>query len=83
VPVTGGSGDRLLFAGSTIDFTSQYAQSDVSFNGKTGYVATQFSGFYEITEIPEPSTWLGAGLTLGAIGFSQRRRLSKLVKRSA
>jgi hypothetical protein len=28
-----------------------------------------------ITEVPEPSTWFAAVLALGAIGFSQRKRL--------
>ena len=28
-----------------------------------------------LTTVPEPSTWLAAALALGAIGFSQRRRL--------
>jgi len=28
-----------------------------------------------ITEVPEPSTWFAAVLALGAIGFSQRKRV--------
>jgi hypothetical protein len=49
-------------------------QSDVSFNGVTGYFTDQFSGFYEISEVPEPSTWLAGALTLAALGYSQRKR---------
>jgi hypothetical protein len=32
-------------------------------------------GNFELTAVPEPSTWLAAVLALGAIGFSQRKRL--------
>ena len=77
VPVTGGSGDRLLFSGLATDFTTAFGQTDVSFNGVTGYVVDQFLGFYEVTAVPvpEPSTWIAAALALGAIGFSQRKRV--------
>ena len=76
----GGGPERLLFSGSVADFTTQYAQSDVSFNGLTGYNAFQFEGFYEITAVPEPGTWIGAALALAAIGFTQRRRFGKTLK---
>ena len=33
------------------------------------------NGNFDLVAVPEPSTWLAAGLALGAIGFSQRRRL--------
>jgi len=36
----------------------------------------------EVVPVPEPATWIGALLTLGAIGYSQRRRISRLIKRS-
>lgn len=73
---TAGGTDQLLFAGTTTDFTSQFDQSDVSFNGVQGYNAIQIAaGYYEIVEVPEPTTWHAAALTLGVIGFSQRKRL--------
>jgi hypothetical protein len=75
----GGGPERLLFSGNTADFTTQYSQSDVSFNGMTGYNIYQFGGFYEVTAVPEPSTWVGAALALAAIGFTQRRRLRSLL----
>jgi fibronectin-binding autotransporter adhesin len=75
IPATGNGTERLLFAGNVSSFTSLYNQSDVSFDGVSGYQAIQFSGFFEITEVPEPSTWFAAALALGAIGFSQRKRL--------
>lgn len=72
---TGGSGDRLLFTGSVSDFTSRYTQSDVSFNGLTGYQAVEFGEFYEVTAVPEPSTYASGLLTLAAIALVKRRHL--------
>jgi autotransporter-associated beta strand protein len=81
---TGGGTEALLFAGTTTAFTSIYNQADVSFNGIAGYDAVQFTGFYEITKVPEPGTWIGGSLALAALAFSQRRRiLSKLNSRLA
>lgn len=77
VPQTGGSGDRLLFSGSTSAFMSQYSQSDVLFNGTAGYNLVQFSGFYEVTAAPEPSTWAAAALTLAVLAWTQRRRFGR------
>jgi fibronectin-binding autotransporter adhesin len=34
-----------------------------------------------LTLVPEPSTWIGGALALGAIGYSQRRRFSKRLHR--
>jgi autotransporter-associated beta strand protein len=74
---TGGGTERLLFTGTTTDFTSLFGQSDVTFNGLAGYDAVQFSGYYEITAVPEPTTWLAGTLALGVLAFTQRRRLAK------
>jgi hypothetical protein len=73
----------LLFAGTTTDFTSKYTQSEVSFNGVLGYDAIQFSGFFQVTPIPEPATWIGGALALAAVSYTQRRRLRSLVPRIA
>ncbi len=82
-PVTGGAGDRLLFSGLLADFTSKYSQTDVSFNGNTGYAVAQFGDYYEVTSgvvpVPEPTTWLAGFLALGTLGYSQRRRLQGLL----
>jgi hypothetical protein len=40
----------------------------VTYTGGTG-------NDFVITAVPEPSTWLAAALALGAIGFSQRKRV--------
>lgn len=77
VPNIGGGTERLLFTGSLSTFTSEFSQSDVSFNGITGYSAVQFGTFYEITAVPEPSTWAAGILTVLAIGWTQRRRFRK------
>jgi len=82
IPNTGGGTERLLFAGATASFTSLYGQSDVTFNGAAGYSAVQFAGYYEITAVPEPSTWFAASFALVAIGFHQRRSLRRLFQRA-
>jgi autotransporter-associated beta strand protein len=71
---TGGGTDQLLFVGTPTDFTSKFDQSDVSFNGLTGYQIIPFTGYYEVAEIPEPGTWAAGLLVVGAVGFTQRRR---------
>jgi autotransporter-associated beta strand protein len=78
---TGGGTERLLFAGTASSFTSLYNQSDVSFNGVTGYFTDQFSGFYEVTAVPEPSTWIGGALAVGVLGWSQLRKRSRAGRR--
>jgi autotransporter-associated beta strand protein len=72
------SDDRLLFVGSDpAAFTSFYNQSDVTFNGVGGYMATQVDpNHFEIVAIPEPTPValeLSIGI-LGLIGFRRRRR---------
>lgn len=69
--------DRLLFAGTSSSFTSLYSTGDVSFNGTVGYGTTDFGTFYEVfgvVAVPEPSTWVGAGLLSGLAVYSLRRR---------
>jgi autotransporter-associated beta strand protein len=78
IAFTGNGSERLLFNGVFADFVAAYPnQNDVTFNGTPGYVPIQFGDYYEITAIPEPSTWIGAALTLAAIGYTQRRRFAK------
>ena len=79
--VSGGGTDRLLFTGSASDFTTRYDQTDVSFNGAQGYNFVQYTGFYEVTAVPEPSTYAAGVLAFAALGFSQRRRVAEALKR--
>jgi autotransporter-associated beta strand protein len=70
-----GTADRLIF---NQDQTSKLAF--FSFNGVGATQISLDSGFYEIvplTAIPEPSTWIGAALALGAIGVTQLRKRSR------
>jgi len=82
MPITGNGTERLLFAGTSSSFTTQYAQTDVFFDGLQGYAAVQFSGYYEITglaPVPEPATWISGALVVGLIGWTQlRKRASRL-----
>jgi fibronectin-binding autotransporter adhesin len=78
---TGSGSEQLLFIGSTSAFTSLYNQADVSFNGITGYNAVQFSGFYEITGVPEPSTWAAGALAFASLVLIQRGRITRFLKR--
>ena len=71
----GATDDRLIFAGTASSFTSDFTQSDVSFNGSFGYSAILFdAGHYEIVPVPEPSTIATAMGLLGLIGWRQHRR---------
>ncbi|MEY2480189.1 MAG: mucin9 [Verrucomicrobiota bacterium] len=36
-----------------------------------------------VIALPEPGTWVGAALALGAVGYSQRKRILRLLKRDA
>ena len=81
VPVTGGAGDRLLFAGDPSEFSSFFQQSEVRFNGgATGYGLVDFSGYYEVTgltPVPEPGTWAAGALTAAFVAqqfFARRKK---------
>ena len=50
-------------------------------NGDGGIVGNDIS--LTLAAIPEPSTWIGSVLALAAIGFTQRRRFSRLVRKAA
>jgi len=40
------------------------------------------AGNFDLIAVPEPSTWAAAGLSLAFVGFTQRRRVRKLVRAS-
>ena len=75
-PNTAGNGstDRLIFA------SDQSANlGSFSFSGY-GPGAVEFNlgnGYYEITPVPETSTWLAGAFTLGVLGFHLIRRRRK------
>jgi autotransporter-associated beta strand protein len=83
---TDGAHDRLVFTGLFTDFTSSFSQSQISFNGTSGYAAIDFGGTsYEIVPVPEPATTALIGsITLCAlVGYRERRRFTGLGKRMA
>jgi autotransporter-associated beta strand protein len=68
--------DRLIFAGTSSDFTSLFTQSEVSFNGSNGYLALQYDAtHYELVAVPEPSAaaLLGAATLLDLLRGRPRR----------
>lgn len=76
-PHSFGGAERLLFSGTSNSFTTIFGQNEVSFNGISGYAVMDFSGFYEVTAVPEPSTVFAACAVVGMLGFCERRRLVK------
>jgi hypothetical protein len=75
-----------VFTGLFTDFTSSFSQSQISFNGTSGYAAIDFGGTsYEIVPVPEPATTALIGsITLCAlVGYRERRRFTGLGKRMA
>jgi hypothetical protein len=86
-PGTGlaGTDDRLIFSGSSSDFTSVYATNDVSFNGSAGYAAINLTGGgYEIVPVPEPATTalIGSLALCALIGYRERHRVVRVVRKS-
>ena len=81
--LNGGGQERLLFSGATSSFSSVYMQNEVSFNGTAGYKLIDFGGtYFEVVPVPEPSTYAAGFLAFAALGFSQRRRLARGLKRA-
>ena len=85
---TDGTDDRLMFTGLASDFTTSFAQSDISFNGANGYAAITFGADFEIvpiTAVPEPTTTalIGSIALCALIGYRERRRFTGFGKRTA
>jgi hypothetical protein len=72
-----GTDDRLVFQQ---DQATNILNGAFNFNGLGAQEIMLDSGFFEVTAVPEPSTWVAGFLTLGVIGFTQRRRLRKLIR---
>jgi autotransporter-associated beta strand protein len=77
--------DRLLFATNPSLSNAQlanfqfYNDSGIAF--AVGATIIVYGNEFELVPVPEPSTWAAAVLALGAIGFSQRRRLRDAIHR--
>jgi len=82
--LTGNGTDQLYFGtdatGLTVAQLSQisfYSDSGSTFLG-VGSWGTDLDGeVVPLAPVPEPSTWIGAALALGAIGFTQLRKRSR------
>lgn len=82
---TGTAGDGLYFVGTSSSFLTQYAQSDVSFNGVAGYTVFDYVGYYEVaglTAVPEPGTWVAGALVCIGLVYTQRNRLRRAFVRA-
>lgn len=89
--VTGNGTDQVYFGTSTTGLTalqlsqiSFYSDSGTTFLG-TATWGSDLDGEIvpTLVPVPEPSTWIGAALAVGAIGFTQRRRLRSLLAQRA
>ncbi len=86
--------DRLLFDGNpnltNAQLTNFQFFDDSGITIGSGATIIAYGNEFELVPVPEPSTWVAAALTLGAIGWSQRRRLcsrklselARLIKRA-
>lgn len=81
-----GDGTDQIYFGSDATGLSLTQLSQILFfsdGGTTLLGSGQILMDGEVVPVPEPSTWIGAALALGAIGFTQRRRLRGLLARHA
>jgi fibronectin-binding autotransporter adhesin len=74
--------DRLLF-GIDPGLTAAQLANVRFFDDSGAFIGAGeiigYGNMFELVAVPEPSTWLAAALALGAIGFSQRKRLRTCV----
>jgi autotransporter-associated beta strand protein len=79
--------DRILFAGSSTGLTATdlskitfYSDNGLTALGPTSEIS--FNGTHaELVPVPEPSTWIAAGLLLGLMGYRERRRIREVLSR--
>jgi fibronectin-binding autotransporter adhesin len=80
-PLTGGGTDQLYFGSDATGLTaSQLLEIHFYSGAGTGLYGgpTLILLDGEVVPVPEPSTWVAAGLAFVALAFTQRRRLSHL-----
>jgi PEP-CTERM motif len=85
---TGATGnDRLLFATDPGLTNAQLANyqfyNDAGTAFAVGGTIIVYGNEFELVPVPEPSTWVGGALALSALGFMQRRRLARVLKRTS
>ena len=75
LPNFGFGNERVLFSNSVSGVLGQ-----ISLNGSLrGEQQVNFGGnnYYELTAVPEPSTWIAGGLLLGLLAYRERRRFKR------
>ena len=74
------STDRLIF--DVAPSTSDLANFSFTGYGPGAFSVDLGNGFFEVVPVPEPSTWIGAGLSVAVLGFSllRRRRLRAVTR---
>ena len=65
---------QLVFAGQVAEFQI-YSDNNQNVQSLTNSLGAT----YGITPVPEPTTWAAGLLSLGVLGYSQRRRLAALI----
>jgi hypothetical protein len=80
-PVTGGGLEQILFGGDATGLgptqltqISFYSDQGTTLLSNTALILAD-GEIIPGAPVPEPSTWFAAALTLGAIGYSQRKRV--------
>lgn len=77
--------DRLLFVADPQLSAEQLAQFQFSGIGNgfdSGAGIIRYNGYYELVPVPEPTTWVGAALCVGAFALALRRKLSPRASRA-
>jgi autotransporter-associated beta strand protein len=59
---------------------SNWAITNAGWSGSFSYASGNIS--VDIVAVPEPATWIAGALALGAVGWTQRRRFSRALKRA-
>ena len=67
--------------GNTVTIGNDVFSINYADNGDGGSMANDIS--LTLTAVPEPSTWSAGALALGVVGWSQRKRVVRLVRRAA
>jgi autotransporter-associated beta strand protein len=87
-PTTGGGTDQLFIGNDVTGLTATQLAEFQFYTGAGSGAYTAGAIILSNGEIvptgvavPEPSTWLAAALALGAVGYMQRRRLCKMLRR--
>lgn len=79
---TGGGTEQLIF-GSTSTGLSTTQLGQIQFLDPAGFAAGTYGATIlstgEVVPVPEPSTWIAGALALGAVAFTQRRSLTRLL----